>query len=203
MRSVVVLPAPFGPRKPTISPGCTVRSMPRTASTVPRLVLKDFARPLASIIGSRSADGECDGAGGPDDAAIGVSWDLGGLRQSQETVRQGDDKVARWKEWASWGWVEVEFGAGWGGLAEAAVDVIGGARVASAMPNMASVAPCSTMRPGCALLGQEERALVGDAGRLLHVVRDDHDRDLVRQLARSSPRCAGSRSGRAPSTARP
>jgi ABC-type multidrug transport system ATPase subunit len=30
---VVVLPAPFGPRKPKISPGATSKSMPRTAST--------------------------------------------------------------------------------------------------------------------------------------------------------------------------
>src|SRR5256886_16764133 len=51
MRSVVVLPAPFGPRKPTISPSPTVRSTPRTASTV-RLRLRNVrARPSASIIG--------------------------------------------------------------------------------------------------------------------------------------------------------
>ena len=35
IRSVVVLPAPFGPRKPTISPGSTTTSTPRTASTGP------------------------------------------------------------------------------------------------------------------------------------------------------------------------
>ena len=34
MRSVVVLPAPFGPRNPNISPDLTVRSTPATASTV-------------------------------------------------------------------------------------------------------------------------------------------------------------------------
>src|SRR5215467_14136663 len=51
MRSVVVLPAPFGPRKPTISPSPTVRSTPRTASVV-RLRLRNVrARPSASIIG--------------------------------------------------------------------------------------------------------------------------------------------------------
>ena len=33
IRSVVVLPAPFGPRKPKISPVPTSRSTPRTAST--------------------------------------------------------------------------------------------------------------------------------------------------------------------------
>ena len=32
---VVDLPAPFGPRKPNVSPACTVRSRPRTASTSP------------------------------------------------------------------------------------------------------------------------------------------------------------------------
>jgi len=31
IRSVVVLPAPFGPRKPWISPGCTSRVTPSTA----------------------------------------------------------------------------------------------------------------------------------------------------------------------------
>ena len=35
MRSVVVLPAPFGPRKPKISPRATCRLTPRTASTAP------------------------------------------------------------------------------------------------------------------------------------------------------------------------
>ena len=33
---VVVLPAPFGPRKATISPGSRVRSIPRTAWTGPK-----------------------------------------------------------------------------------------------------------------------------------------------------------------------
>jgi hypothetical protein len=32
---VVDLPAPFGPRKPKISPGSTSKSMPRTASMSP------------------------------------------------------------------------------------------------------------------------------------------------------------------------
>ena len=34
IRSVVVLPAPLGPRKPKISPRCTSKLTPRTASTV-------------------------------------------------------------------------------------------------------------------------------------------------------------------------
>src|SRR3989454_2798 len=40
MRMVVVLPAPFGPRKPTISPASTRNEMPRTASTAPKLLLR-------------------------------------------------------------------------------------------------------------------------------------------------------------------
>src|SRR5215472_5221134 len=51
IRSVVVLPAPFGPRKPTISPSLTVRSTPRTASTVRLRLLNVRARPFASMIG--------------------------------------------------------------------------------------------------------------------------------------------------------
>ena len=50
MRRVVVLPAPFGPRKPTISPSSTVRSTPRTACTVRLRLVKSRARPLASMI---------------------------------------------------------------------------------------------------------------------------------------------------------
>src|SRR5450755_3477094 len=36
---VVVLPAPFGPRKPKVSPAATVKSIPRTASTSPYLLV--------------------------------------------------------------------------------------------------------------------------------------------------------------------
>src|SRR5215510_10170723 len=54
MRRVVVLPAPFGPRKPKISPSATVRSRPATASTVVvwrRLrVWKHLRNPFVSII---------------------------------------------------------------------------------------------------------------------------------------------------------
>ena len=35
MRIVVVLPAPFGPRKPWISPGATLRLTPSTAVKLP------------------------------------------------------------------------------------------------------------------------------------------------------------------------
>src|SRR5690348_10170748 len=54
IRRVVVLPAPFGPRKPKISPSATWRSIPTTASTVVRLVRKDLRSPLVSIIISGS-----------------------------------------------------------------------------------------------------------------------------------------------------
>ena len=47
---VVVLPAPLEPRKASISPSATCRSMPLTASMVsPDLVLYDFVRPFTSI----------------------------------------------------------------------------------------------------------------------------------------------------------
>ena len=49
IRSVVVLPAPLGPRKPTSSPGPTSRSTPRTASTDPRRVRNMRASPRAWI----------------------------------------------------------------------------------------------------------------------------------------------------------
>src|SRR5947208_15600688 len=68
MRKVVVLPAPFGPRKPTISPSPTVRSTPRTASTVRLRLLKVRASPRASMIAidaSAYVQHQCEGAGRP------------------------------------------------------------------------------------------------------------------------------------------
>src|SRR4051812_34729709 len=54
MRNVVVLPAPFGPRKPKISPSETSRSTPRTASTVffsrPWRDVNDLRNPRVSIM---------------------------------------------------------------------------------------------------------------------------------------------------------
>ena len=50
IRSVVVLPAPFGPRKPTISPGSTAKSTPHTASTRPCFVVNARASPRASMM---------------------------------------------------------------------------------------------------------------------------------------------------------
>src|SRR5690349_2678183 len=55
MRSVVVLPAPFGPRKPKISPRRTLRSTPATASTTRLRVWKTRRKPRVSIIASGSA----------------------------------------------------------------------------------------------------------------------------------------------------
>ncbi len=44
MRIVVVLPAPFGPSKPYISPGATFRSTPSTAMLTPNRRTRFFAR---------------------------------------------------------------------------------------------------------------------------------------------------------------
>ena len=57
MRTVVVLPLPFCPRKPKICPGRTRRSMPLTAWMSP----KCLTRPWASI--ARSGSRSCCGAG--------------------------------------------------------------------------------------------------------------------------------------------
>src|SRR4249919_297619 len=61
MRSVVVLPAPFGPSRPVISPSRAVKLTPCTALTSPVLLWKDLCRSMASImravsrrVGSRS-----------------------------------------------------------------------------------------------------------------------------------------------------
>jgi hypothetical protein len=53
MSIVVVLPAPFGPRKATISPCRISRSMPRTACTDP----KSFRKPVAETARSPSTPG--------------------------------------------------------------------------------------------------------------------------------------------------
>jgi hypothetical protein len=61
MRWVVVLPAPLGPSKPTISPAATSKSMPRTASTTrwvaPRVLnVRESPRALIMVeTSSRSA----------------------------------------------------------------------------------------------------------------------------------------------------
>ncbi len=49
----------------------------------------------------------------------------------------------------------------------------------------------------------EERRVVGHAGRLLHVVRDDDDGVVCASGRRPAPRCAAWRSGRAPTPVRP
>src|SRR5207248_11088210 len=61
MLMVVDLPAPFGPRKPKISPARTLRSMPRTASTPPLNVLTSPRALIAPGGASPAADEGCDG----------------------------------------------------------------------------------------------------------------------------------------------
>src|SRR5262245_60224980 len=59
MRRLVVLPAPFGPRKPTIPPAPTRNEMPRTASTAPKVLRRSrtsiiaCAMPLPGISNPR------------------------------------------------------------------------------------------------------------------------------------------------------
>src|SRR5579864_5242635 len=65
MRSVVVLPAPLGPRKPKISPACTRRSTPSTATTSRCRDLKTRRKPCVSITAS---------------AAVPIRRDSGGCR---------------------------------------------------------------------------------------------------------------------------
>jgi hypothetical protein len=50
IRSVVVFPAPFGPRNPKISPRPTSMLIPRTASIGPRLDPKLFLRSVVEIM---------------------------------------------------------------------------------------------------------------------------------------------------------
>src|SRR6185437_10369524 len=56
MRSVVVLPAPFGPSRPKISPAATVRSMPLTASTVRPAARNDLRSPVTLTAGIGGED---------------------------------------------------------------------------------------------------------------------------------------------------
>ena len=84
-----------------------------------------------------------------------------------------------------------------GPSAELPGDVVLGALVPGFV-KIWSVGPNSTSSPG-----QHERRRVRHARRLLHVVRDDHDRVALASARRSAPRSSASRSGRAPSTARP
>src|SRR6185437_15131427 len=80
MRKVVVFPAPLGPRKPKISPRCTAKSTPRTASTLVtlrlRLDLNDLRRPLTSIIdespGAQGNPGMASGGNGDEHRARSV-----------------------------------------------------------------------------------------------------------------------------------
>src|SRR5690606_17033 len=80
MRTVVVLPAPLGPRQAKISPSPTVRLMPRTASTCtglpgPRRTVNVLRRSCASMIISTPIAGMQRDAlyGGRDRPAAGAS----------------------------------------------------------------------------------------------------------------------------------
>jgi hypothetical protein len=53
MRSVVVFPAPFGPRKPKISPRCTSMLTPRTASIGPPFEGKLFRSSVVKMTVSK------------------------------------------------------------------------------------------------------------------------------------------------------
>src|SRR5688500_7094494 len=64
IRIVVVLPAPFGPRKPKHWRSATSKSMPRTAVTSPYRL----TRPRASTIGGGVIDGPPRGGGLQPDA---------------------------------------------------------------------------------------------------------------------------------------
>ena len=74
MSIVVDLPAPLGPSSATISPARIEMSTPRTASTVPCGVLKDFSRPRSSTPGAavhlRHATHHGHGGGRPVEAAV-------------------------------------------------------------------------------------------------------------------------------------
>src|SRR5512135_3683940 len=50
MRSVVVLPAPFGPSRPVISPSRASKLTPSTARISPPRVLNDLRRPWIAIM---------------------------------------------------------------------------------------------------------------------------------------------------------
>ncbi len=66
MPTVVDLPAPFGPSSATTEPGGTVRSMPRTASTVPkRLVTPRSSRAAVAASGVAARERRADGVMGP------------------------------------------------------------------------------------------------------------------------------------------
>src|SRR5690242_4417270 len=67
-------------------------------------------------------------------------------------------------------------GPGVSGLAEAAVDVVGGAGVVRLVEHLLRRARLHDV-PGRVLGGEEEGAIARYALRLLHVVGHDHDRD--------------------------
>src|SRR6266850_6813296 len=68
MRIVVVFPAPFGPRNPTISPRPTAKEMPRTASTVPNVLVSSRTSIIACMATTGQVLGRCAGEVKPEDA---------------------------------------------------------------------------------------------------------------------------------------
>ena len=63
MRSVVVLPAPFGPRKPVTEPGSTVKLSRSTARTLPPKTLLRSSTTMRAGCGART---EVTGSSQPD-----------------------------------------------------------------------------------------------------------------------------------------
>src|SRR5437867_1901402 len=101
MRMVVVLPAPFGPRKPTISPTSTRNEMPRTASTAPKVLVRSrtsiiaWPMPLPAISNPREQlRGEIvqvrEAAGGAGEVVV-----EGQVARQGDRARPGGERAAR------------------------------------------------------------------------------------------------------------
>ncbi len=82
MRIVVVLPAPFGPRKPTTSPGSTLNERSSTARTAPKRLVR-LVHVMAGVTGSSLPSGSISGRDGrpgatgtlgPNTATLRHSW---------------------------------------------------------------------------------------------------------------------------------
>ena len=104
IRSVVVLPAPFGPSRPTISPGLTARDTSATAITSPkRLPSERASRPPAVSIIEVQSYGRLDPRGAPQMAA-----DFSGIRTVlppvNEPIRSYAPGIARAAPRSRRGW---------------------------------------------------------------------------------------------------
>src|SRR5919112_4065613 len=97
MRTVVDLPAPFGPRKPKISPGWTWRSTPRTASTSPSRPVNRLTSPSASTAGRPSpyihSPASCIRAGAYSDRPTGRNSSGGGVAALAEVLVLRDELI--------------------------------------------------------------------------------------------------------------